>query len=92
MHSVTEGIDALGHVNVRVREVTTRGSVVNAQNDAPQPRVFHGAGADTDIIVASAQAYLARDQPHARGADEPGERYLWQIPAQNETLLAERAS
>lgn len=44
VHSVTEGIDALGHVTVRVRD--DRG------------RVFHGAGADTDIIVASAQAYL----------------------------------
>jgi 2-isopropylmalate synthase len=44
VHSVTEGIDALGHVTVRVRD--QRG------------RVFHGAGADTDIIVASALAYL----------------------------------
>jgi 2-isopropylmalate synthase len=44
VHSVTEGIDALGHVTVRVRD--ERG------------RVFHGAGADTDIIVASVQAYL----------------------------------
>ena len=44
VHSVTEGIDALGHVTVRVRD--DRG------------RVFHAAGADTDIIVASVQAYL----------------------------------
>ena len=44
MHSVTEGIDALGHVTVRVRD--QRG------------RIFHGAGADTDVIVASVQAYL----------------------------------
>ena len=44
VHSVTEGIDALGRVSVRVRD--QRG------------RVFHGAGADTDIIVASVQAYL----------------------------------
>ena len=44
VHSVTEGIDALGHVSVRVRD--SRG------------RVVHGAGADTDIIVASVQAYL----------------------------------
>ena len=44
VHSVTEGIDALGHVTVRVRD--HRG------------RVVHGAGADTDIIVASVQAYL----------------------------------
>ena len=44
VHSVTEGIDALGHVTVRIRD--DRG------------RVFHGAGADTDIIVASVHAYL----------------------------------
>ncbi|HEX5060731.1 MAG TPA: 2-isopropylmalate synthase [Kofleriaceae bacterium] len=44
VHSVTEGIDALGHVTVRVRD--DRG------------RVCYGAGADTDIIVASVQAYL----------------------------------
>jgi 2-isopropylmalate synthase len=44
VHSVTEGIDALGHVTVRVRD--DRG------------RTVHGAGADTDIIVASAQAYI----------------------------------
>jgi len=57
VHAVTEGIDALGHVTVRVREATARGGIT-AQRDAPQPRVFHGAGADTDIIVASAKAYL----------------------------------
>ncbi|HEY5920288.1 MAG TPA: 2-isopropylmalate synthase [Kofleriaceae bacterium] len=44
VHSVTEGIDALGHVTVRVRD--DRG------------RIYYGAGADTDIIVASVQAYL----------------------------------
>ena len=44
VHSVTEGIDALGHVTVRVRD--------------DGGRVCHGAGADTDIIVASVQAYL----------------------------------
>jgi 2-isopropylmalate synthase len=47
VHSVTEGIDALGHVTVRV-----------CDESATPPRVFHGASADTDIIVASATAYL----------------------------------
>ena len=91
---MTEGIDALGHVNVRVREVTTRGSVVNAQNDAPQARVFHGAGADTDIIVASAQAYLRaiNRMLAARANAESGTSWQVAAPAQNETLLAERAS
>ena len=61
VHSVTEGIDALGHVTVRVRD--ERG------------RVFHGAGANTDVIVASVQAYLralnriaaTRRDPRAEG-------------------------
>ncbi len=48
VHSVTSGIDALGEVTVRIREA--------AEEDG---RVFGGYGADTDIIRASAQAYLA---------------------------------
>src|SRR5262249_26833679 len=46
VHAVTEGIDALGHVTVRVREAGGRGGIA-AHSDAPRPRVFHGAGADT---------------------------------------------
>ena len=57
VHSVTEGIDALGEVSVRVRALSERGAH-NAQKDAPGAPVFHGNGADTDIIVASAKAYL----------------------------------
>jgi 2-isopropylmalate synthase len=57
VHAVTEGIDALGHVYVRVREVAPGGGITS-HSDAPRPRMFHGAGADTDIIVASAKAYL----------------------------------
>lgn len=45
VNAVTEGIDALGEVSVRV------------QHDGQ--RSAHGHGADTDIIVASAKAYLA---------------------------------
>jgi len=56
VHSVTEGIDALGHVTVRVAD--------------DHGRVFSGAGADTDIIVASVQAYLrALDRLCARRAE-----------------------
>jgi len=47
VHSVTAGIDALGEVTVRIRET-----------DADDGPVFGGYGADTDIIVASAQAYV----------------------------------
>jgi 2-isopropylmalate synthase len=45
--AITEGIDALGEVTVRIRR------------DANGKRTFGGHGADTDIIVASAKAYLA---------------------------------
>jgi 2-isopropylmalate synthase len=44
VRSVTEGIDALGEVSVRIGEGR---------------RIFHGHAADTDIVVASAKAYLA---------------------------------
>ena len=49
VHSVTSGIDALGEVTVRIQ--------------SPDPnnkgRIFGGYGADTDITVASAKAYMA---------------------------------
>ncbi len=41
--SVTEGVDAIGEVTIRI------------ESDA---KVFSGHGADTDILVASAQAYV----------------------------------
>jgi 2-isopropylmalate synthase len=46
VHSVTEGINALGEVTVRI----------SPENDG---RSFGGYGADGDIIVASVKAYLA---------------------------------
>jgi 2-isopropylmalate synthase len=45
--AITEGIDALGEVTVRIRR------------DENGKRTFGGHGADTDIIVASAKAYLS---------------------------------
>jgi 2-isopropylmalate synthase len=47
VHAVTEGIDAIGEVTVRI------------QSKEADPRTFGGHGADTDIIVASAKAYLS---------------------------------
>jgi 2-isopropylmalate synthase len=52
IQAVTEGIDAVGRVTIRI------------QADDPVPenggerRVFSGHGADTDIIVAAARAYM----------------------------------
>ncbi len=47
VNAITEGIDALGEVTVRIRR------------EANGKQTFGGHGADTDIIVASAKAYLA---------------------------------
>ena len=58
IHAITEGIDALGEVTVRI-ESTNLPSVMDAQKETEQPRTFGGYGADTDIIVASAKAYLS---------------------------------
>jgi 2-isopropylmalate synthase len=66
VRSVTEGIDALGEVTVRVQALTPRdaqtaalpGVRQNAQREVDTALVLHGNAADTDIIVASAKAYL----------------------------------
>ncbi len=58
VHAVTEGIDALGEVTVRIQGTNGVHSL-NAQKETERPRTFGGHGADTDIIVASVKAYLA---------------------------------
>jgi 2-isopropylmalate synthase len=58
VHAVTEGIDALGEVTVRIKS-DNPGVSLDAQKEIDQPRTFGGYGADTDIVVASAKAYLA---------------------------------
>ena len=58
VHAVTEGIDALGEVTVRIQSQDPA-LTLDAQKEVDQPRTFGGHGADTDIIVASAKAYLA---------------------------------
>ncbi len=61
VQSVTEGIDALGEVSVRVspHDEDAATDKLNPQYEHSRARVFHGHGAHTDIIVASAKAYLA---------------------------------
>jgi 2-isopropylmalate synthase len=58
VHAITEGIDALGEVTVRI-EAEDGATATNAQRDYEQSRTYGGHGADTDIIVASVKAYLA---------------------------------
>ncbi len=60
VRAVTEGIDAMGEVTVRLE--AENGGVhqrTSPQSGQKQPRTFGGHGADTDIIVASAKAYLS---------------------------------
>jgi 2-isopropylmalate synthase len=53
VQAMTEGVEALGKVAVRIQ-----GEVPLGDTGQVQQRVFLGRGADTDIIVASAKAYL----------------------------------
>jgi 2-isopropylmalate synthase len=58
VHAVTEGIDALGEVTVRIQ-----GERGEDPRDAPLAgdtrRTYGGYGADTDIVVSSVKAYLS---------------------------------
>lgn len=58
IHAITEGIDALGEVTVRIQGQDGQ-HTMDAQKEIEYRRVYGGHGADTDIIVASVKAYLA---------------------------------
>jgi len=59
VNAVTEGIDAVGEVTVRVEPRTEEtGSQASPQTGLARRRAFGGYGADTDIIKASVKAYL----------------------------------
>lgn len=51
VHAITEGIDSLGEVTVRIQTID--------EQTEPQAHTYGGYGADTDIIVASVKAYLS---------------------------------
>jgi 2-isopropylmalate synthase len=52
IQAVTEGIDAVGRVTIRIQADDP------VQENGVERRVFSGRGSDTDIIVASARAYM----------------------------------
>ncbi|MBT8492992.1 MAG: 2-isopropylmalate synthase, partial [Deltaproteobacteria bacterium] len=58
VQSVTRGIDALGEVSVRIAKNDQPKSKAHPQYERSAPRTYLGHGADTDIVVASAKAYL----------------------------------
>ncbi|GAB4567848.1 MAG: 2-isopropylmalate synthase [Anaerolineales bacterium] len=57
IHAITEGIDALGEVTVRIQS-ESGATTMDAQSEVQYIRVYGGHGADSDIIVASAKAYI----------------------------------
>jgi len=52
IQAVTEGIDAVGRVTIRIQADDP------VSENGVERRVFSGHGADTDIVVASAKAYM----------------------------------
>ncbi|HET7145037.1 MAG TPA: 2-isopropylmalate synthase [Anaerolineales bacterium] len=58
IHAITEGIDALGEVTVRIQSDNNGHTTMDAQSEVSFARVYGGHGADSDIIVASAKAYI----------------------------------
>jgi 2-isopropylmalate synthase len=58
--AVTEGIDAVGEVTIRIQPHNgDRDEVFNPQTGQSFVRTFSGHGADNDIVVASARAYMS---------------------------------
>ncbi len=59
--AVTEGIDAVAEVTVRVREQMSQSNGSEQPGGATprqRPRIFSGYGVNTDITVAAAEAYM----------------------------------
>ena len=57
--AVTEGIDAIGEVTIRIQPENGSGFTTNLQTGVQVARTFSGHGASTDILVASARAYMS---------------------------------
>lgn len=60
INAVTEGMDAVAETTVRIQPDNSAQSYsVNPQTNLPIVRTYSGHGASTDIVVASARAYLS---------------------------------
>ncbi|MFO7635321.1 MAG: 2-isopropylmalate synthase, partial [Caldilinea sp.] len=57
VQAITEGMDANGDVTIRIEVPDSRGYTETAQGRRRR-RLFSGRGVETDIIVASAKAYM----------------------------------
>ncbi len=58
VNAVTEGIDAVGEVTVRIRPPEGATQTWASPQGSVRERTFGGYAADTDVILASAKAYL----------------------------------
>lgn len=60
INAVTEGLDAVAEATIRIQpDNGDKVVTVNPQTNRPIFRTFSGHGASTDIVVASARAYLS---------------------------------
>ena len=59
INAVTEGLDAVAEATIRIQPDNGADFTVNPQTNQPIYRTFSGHGASTDIVVASARAYLS---------------------------------
>ncbi len=71
--AVTEGIDAVGEVTIRIQPHNgDRDEVFNPQTGQSFARTFSGHGADNDIIVAAARAYMSALNKMLTAREEKG--------------------
>lgn len=59
INAVTEGLDAVAEATIRIQPDDGAEFTVNPQTNKPIFRTYSGHGASTDIVVASARAYLS---------------------------------
>ena len=59
INAVTEGLDAVAEATIRIQPDEGTAFTVNPQTNEPIFRTYSGHGASTDIVVASARAYLS---------------------------------
>ena len=57
IQAIDEGLDAVADVTLRIEAPEPVGAGESAQGGAGR-RIFSGRGVDTDIVVASARAYI----------------------------------
>ncbi len=86
INAVTEGLDAVAEATIRLQPDSEDAYAVNPQSNRPMFRTYSGHGASTDIVVASARAYLsalnkmlAERQSH--GAPQPNGNGHSAVPA-----------